>query len=299
MPVDEKTNSLRSVLENKSTEELKELLALDFSEQEDAEPNVEYIMTILEVIHEREGDTLEKQAQVTAAWNEFQETIQEKTQANAQAESPMETGTTEKPSLDHPCKTEYGQAFRKKRHALRYGVVAAALVVLLCGSACAIHWNIFQALADWTVETFGFLGRDQLEVIVEDDPFENMRLEVVKRSNVPAVPTWAPEGTEQSGEIEIIEKSRKVNIRGAFLKGEQEFSVWISIYHTVPDGYTTTYQKDDAAVQVYEVAGVAHYIVENYENVNVMWTNGYVEGHIQGYLSVEEVQEMIDSIYKE
>lgn len=293
MPVDEKTNGLRSVLENKSTEELKELLALDFSEQESAEPNVEYIMTILEVIHEREEDTPEKQAQVAAAWQEFQETIQEQTQTEPK------TGTTEKPSLDHPCKTEHGKASRKRTRFLRYCAVAVAVIILFCGSAYAAGWNIFQALADWTAETFGFLGRDQLEVVVEDDPFENLRLEVAKRSDVPAVPTWAPEGTEQSGEIEVIEKSRKVNIKGAFLRGEQEFSVWISIYSAVPEGYSGAYQKDDETVQIYEAGGIAHYIMSNNEVSGATWANGNIEGSIQGSLTVDELQEMIDSMYKE
>lgn len=291
MPVDETTNSLRLVLEKKSTEELEELLALDFTENEDDKPNVEYIMTILEVIHEREGDTPEKQAELDAAWNEFQEIIREEEQA--------ETGTTEKPNLDHPCKTEYGQASRKHTRVLRYCAVVAAVIILFCGSAYAAGWNIFQALAEWTAETFSFLTGDEQEEPYGQDVFEFMRLEVATWSETPAVPKWAPEGTEQSGEIEVAESSRGVRIMGAFIDNKQEFTILISVYHTIPNEFPGTYQKDSEMVQEYEVGGITHYIVGNNENISVMWTNGNIEGHIQGALSIGEAQEMIDSIYEE
>ena len=160
MPVDEKRDSLRAVLEKKTTEELEELLALDFSEQEDAEPDVEYIMTIMEVINEREENTNaeEKQAKVDAAWRDFQDYVQERRQAEAEA------GITEELSHDHPCKTENGQAPRKQRlHVLRYCAAVAAVIVLFCGTAYALGWNVFQAFADWTEETFYFLTGQESE----------------------------------------------------------------------------------------------------------------------------------------
>lgn len=301
MPVNETKNSLRSALQNKSTEELEQLLAADFSEEEDAVPNVEYITTILEVIHEREEDTPEQKAEVEAAWQEFQAFLREEEQNQKEQTKP---GRIESPSLDHQSSSESRQASRIKTRTksrarvLRICAVAAAVIVLFCGSAYAAGWNIFQALAQWSEETFGFLGRDSVEVAEEVDPFENMRLEVVKRSDVAAVPRWAPEGTGQVGEIVVGESSRKTNVMGTFVTEEREFTVKISVYDTVPDAFATTYQKDDAAVQEYEAAGVVHYIMTNNEQCGVSWINGNIEGTIQGMLSVEELRSMIDSIYK-
>lgn len=294
MPANETNkNDLRSMLEAKSTEELEELLALDFSEQEDAEPNVEYITTILEVIHEREETTPEDQAEVDAAWQELREAILNYEQAKANA------GTTEKPNLDHPCKTEHGQIFRRRPRALRYCAVVAAVIVLFCGSAYAFQWNVFQAIAQWTAETFGFVTDKEQEENPVNDVFRDMRLEVAVRSDIPAVPKWAPEGTEQHEEIEVVEKSRKANVTGIFTKQERVFTVKISVYHTVSEELTATYQKDGSTVQEYVAGGVTHYIANNHDNTSVMWTNGCIEGHIQGDLTLEELQEMIDSIYEE
>lgn len=65
-------NDLRLMLKNKSTEELEELLVLNFPE-----PNVELIMTIMEELHERTGDTTADQAAVIEAWDQFQKSIHE------------------------------------------------------------------------------------------------------------------------------------------------------------------------------------------------------------------------------
>ena len=82
MPVDDKKIRLRSVLAGKSTEELEELLALSFSMEDGAETDEAYIMTIMEVIREREekeADQEKRQAEVDAAWKEFQDTARNET----------------------------------------------------------------------------------------------------------------------------------------------------------------------------------------------------------------------------
>lgn len=295
MPVDEKRDSLRAVLEKKTTEELEELLALDFSEQEDAEPDVEYIMTIMEVINEREENTNaeEKQAKVDAAWRDFQDYVQERRQAEAEA------GITEELSHDHPCKTENGQAPRKRLHVLRYCAAVAAVIVLFCGTAYALGWNVFQAFADWTEETFYFLTGQESEESYNQDVFRYMRLAVAKKSDTPVIPTWAPEGTVQSGEINIADHSDKVRILGTFVVEDRVFTMRVSIYNTIPESYVTTYQKDNETVQTYESGGVIHYIMDNNGNTSAMWTNGRVEGYIQGNLLIDDLQKMIDSIYEE
>ena len=45
--------------------------------------------------------------------------------------------------------------------------------------------------------------------------------------------------------------------------------------------------------------GVLHYLMKNNETYSVAWTNGNIEGHIQGDLSVDDLKKMVDSIYEE
>ena len=125
MPADNKKLKLRSLLAGKTTEELEELLALDFAEDK-AKPDAEYISIILEVIEERENNTEERNKETLAAWNEFQAYRKE-----AESHEALEAGKSEEPTPDHRRIIEYRQNSRKRGSAWRMGIVAAVLAVLL------------------------------------------------------------------------------------------------------------------------------------------------------------------------
>lgn len=288
MPADNKKQELRSLLAGKSTEELEELIALDFTEQEDAGLNADYINTILEVIAEREGN---KEEEIETAWKDFQEYYQLRKQEE------LESGTTVESSHDHHCKTEQRQRPRRAFRALRYAIVAAAAIVLLCGTA--FGWNIFQALADWTTETFWFLTNQEVEDSLALDTFEHLRMAITTKTDVPAVPTWAPDDTSESGMLNEMDRKDRHIIQAAFSAGDREFTIQIIVHNDIPEAFTDTYQKDLAIEKEYKVDGITHYIMGNLDNLSAMWTNGCVEGHIQGALTLDEMQQMIDSIYEE
>lgn len=291
MPAEHKKSSLRQVLEGKSTQELEELLALNFSQQEDKQPDVSYIMEIMEVIREREENTDKPRADIDAAWNDFQQYRQEREQETSDA------GTNEEHSHDHSCSNNTSQPPLKRPNVLRYLLIAAILVVVLCGTASA-HREIFQALADWTTETFQFLTGSQVEEVTED-PFADLRLEVAFRTDTPVLPNWAPDGTAPSGQFEVVERTDRVRVVGAFSTKAGEFTIRVTIYNTLPDEYSSAYQKDDTAEEVYVSGEISHYIVGNNDNISAMWTNNCAEVYIQGALTVDEMQKMIDSIYEE
>ena len=214
MPVDKRKAELRSMLAGKTVEELEELLALDFTEQEDAEPDVDYITTILEVIEEREGNREKNQAETEAAWIEFQEYYKLRKQEEA-----LDAGKTKGSNLDHQCKTEYGQRPRKYTRVLLRCIIAAAVVVLLCGTA--FGWNIFQAIADWTAETFYFLTEQENGRTPERDVYAHLRKAVFDETDITAVPTWAPDGTDENGQLNAVEREDRSVIQMFYLTGER------------------------------------------------------------------------------
>ena len=299
MPVDDKRIRLRSVLAGKSTEELEELLAASFPMEDSAETDEAYITTIMEVIREREGNAADKekrQAEVDAAWRDFQayrtERDREKAEADRMADASGKfTGEPSRPRGKVP-------TVKKSRRAVQSCAAAAAVIVLLCGTAYAFGWNIFQALADWTAETFQFLTGTEPKA-ADYGIFEYLYLSVAAETDIPAVPQWAPEGTREVEKPRVSERSDKIRIVGKYLIEDREFTVRIMIYDSPPEKYFGTYQKNDAAVEEYESGGIVHYITQNVDNISTMWTNGCIEGHIQGSLSIEELKNMIDSIYEE
>ena len=299
MPVDDKRMRLRSVLAGKSMEELEELLAASFPMEDGAETDEAYITTIMEVIREREekeADQKKRQAEVDAAWREFQEYRAERDREKAEADGLADASGKFPGEPSRP--QEKVHTAKKPGRVLRSCAAAAAVIVLLCGTAYAFGWNIFQALADWTAETFQFLTGTESKA-ADYGIFEYLYLSVAAETDIPAVPQWAPEGTREVEKPRVSERSDKTRIVGEYLIEDREFTIRIMIYDSLPEKYFGTYQKNDVTVEEYESGGIVHYITENIDNISAMWTNGYAEGYIQGDLSIGELKDMIDSIYGE
>ena len=299
MPVDDKKIRLRSVLAGKTTEELEELLAASFPLGDNAETDEAYIMTIMEVIREREekeADQEKRQAEVDAAWKEFQEYRAERDKEKAEADGLADASGKIPGEPFRP--QEKIRTAKKPGRVLRSCAAAAAVIVLLCGTAYAFGWNIFQALADWTAETFQFLTGAE-PGMADHGVFENLYRIVSAETDVSTVPRWAPEGAEEVEQPRTSVRSDKTRIVGEYLIEDREFTIRIMIYDSLPEKYFGTYQKNDVTVEEYESGGIVHYITENIDNISAMWTNGYAEGYIQGDLSIGELKDMIDSIYGE
>lgn len=299
MPVDDKRMRLRSVLAGKSMEELEELLAASFPMEDGAETDEAYITTIMEVIREREekeADQKKRQAEVDAAWREFQEYRAERDREKAEADGMADASGKFPGEPSRP--QEKTHTAKKPGRVLRSCAAAAAVIVLLCGTAYAFGWNIFQALADWTAETFQFLTGAEPEM-ADYGVFENLYRSVSAETDVSAVPRWAPEGAEEAGQPRTSVRNDRTRIVGKYLVNGKEFTIRIIVYNSTPEEYSGTYQKNAGNVEEYESGGIVHYITENVDNVSVMWTNESIEGYIQGNLSIEELKFMIDSIYEE
>lgn len=186
------------------------------------------------------------------------------------------------------------------RFILRAAVITAACIVILCGAASAFGFDILQAFADWTAETFGFVtpGQEEAEA-PQDDPFLKLRLAVAEESSIAAVPNWYPQGTKVDEDLKISYRSNGTSLQALFSSGQGTFTIRYQIYDTIPETYVGIYQKDANQLETYNVNGISHYIMKNNETHSVAWTNGNIEGHIQGLLSVDDLKKMVDSIYEE
>ena len=288
MSAENKKQQLRSMLAGKSTAELEELLALEAADLDAAEPNADFIATVLEVMAERESAQDEEMTE--QAWKDFQEYYSLRKQEE-------EPDKVEEAPCDHHCKTEHRQRSPRISRVVRYGVVAAVLAILLCGTV--FGWNFFRAVADWTEETFYFLTGQEKKVPENQSALNLLKLSVEKKTDTPAVPKWAPEGTERNGLPKETGRTDRFVVRAGYTVGTREFSIRITVHDTPPEVYTITYQKNAEIEEEYWVGGITHYIMGNNKTLSAMWVNGCVEGHIQGELTVEELQKMIDSIYEE
>ena len=284
------------IFEQLSTEKLEKLLVQDFAVT-DGEPDVDFIMAIMEVINERKK-AAGCQADVDAAWKDFQDEYQ------GQAAAFDRTIHREADSSDHH-QTPPAQVSRKRVHAFRYVFVAAAIIVLLCGTASGFG-RVFQAVVNWTAETFGFASpygmEDSMEVAEQADPYIYLRTAVAEYTELPVIPKWAPGGTIFVSKPGVQTTTRKdsTHFTGVYDTDHGRFVIRIVVHDETPPKYVNAYQWNEGQTKVnHEVNGLAHELVYNYENNIAAWTNENVECVIQGDLSIDELKMMIDSIYEE
>ena len=290
MPSDR--NTAYPFLEQMRTEELEALLQQEFTAADGGEPDVDYIMAIMEVMKQRDANPPAAEVDVDAAWRDFKENYQG--QASA-----YETEVLPERDSSHLDQITSPSPKKKSRRILRAAVIMAACIVILCGAASAFGFDILQAFADWTAETFGFVtpGQEEAEA-PQDDPYNPLRLAISEFTDVSSVPTWFPEGTNLVDEIRIAERSNGIRIQAAFETNAGEFTIRFQIYNTPPK-YTGIYEINDGQVEKYESSGITYYIVTNNETCGITWSNGNVEVLIQGDLTVPDLEKMVDSIYWE
>lgn len=288
MSAENKKQQLRSMLAGKSTAELEELLALEAADLDAAEPNADFIATVLEVMAERESAQDEELTE--QAWKDFQEYYSLRKQEE-------EPDKVEEAPHDHHCKTEHRQRSPRISRVVRYGVVAAVLTILLCGTV--FGWNFFRAVADWTEETFYFLTGQEKKVPENQSALNLLQLSVKRKTDALAVPKWVPKDTNANGLPKENERTDRFSVFASYTVENREFTILITIHDAPPETYDVTYQKDATIEEEYIAGGISHYIVGNNATISTMWVNGCVEGHIQGGLTLAELQQMIDSIYEE
>ena len=285
------------IFEQLSTEELNNLLAQDFAAMDEEGPDVDYIMAIMEVINKRE-QAAEHQTDVDAAWKEFQEQYQGQAAAFDRSNN-CETNSSHR---DQPSSTPPSS---KKSHTLRILLIAAVMIALLCGTASGFG-RVFQAVVNCTAETFGFEApygeKASTEPVMQADPYINLRSAVAEYTNLPVIPHWAPEGTVKADDTDVQTTVRKgsVKLTGIYETNKGRFIIRIQVHSETPPNYRDSYQWDKSYTTITYVAGrINHDIVHNAETAAVAWTNENVECMIQGDLSVEDLETMVDSIYEE
>ena len=106
-------------------------------------------------------------------------------------------------------------------------------------------------------------------------------------------------GTQEDSNLNIAERTDRCVIGMGYITGNRTFAIRIIVYENVLENDLNIYQKDTLLLEEYVVNGITHYITENNSNLSAMWANENVEGYIQGDLTLEEMRQMIDSIYKE
>ena len=283
-----------------STDELKEILYQDSLLTPEQESDTDAILYIMEVVAKREAQEHPEDIPSTEdAWASF----------NAYYRSEDSDGTSlyadssediapiltvvPDPSIEH------SKPRKKLRFILRTAVVAAVLVAFLLGSsliASASGVNLWKAVAQWTKETFGFneisTGVEQRLIYPENDDPRDALLKY--DITAPLLPNWMPNEYVYE-ELESMETPSRRVVHVRYSDKENNIGLTIALTsNTSP----WSFEKGSQDVVIYTANGIEHYIMENLDEITIVWTVGSYECSLRGLFSMEDAQKIIDSIYR-
>lgn len=254
------------------TEELDQVLQ---AELEKDHPNEEVVLPILNELEEREKDyPVERTPEVLTILEQF---------------SKHETTSKQ---------------FRNRRKWIT-GIAAIAasicIVIMAMPRTVGAH-SIFDVLFRWTESIFEFFTPEQDAdnppvdiVFYTDNPGLQQMYDKVTELGAkdPVVPMWLPDGFVLS-QLQEVPMAGGTKVFGHFQNGNKD----ISITYRLSTGITTKFEKEDSAVEVYDYADVSHIILENEDNLSVMWSTDGVECLAVTNIKKDDVYKIVKSIYR-
>ncbi|MDD3228133.1 MAG: DUF4367 domain-containing protein [Oscillospiraceae bacterium] len=271
----------RNQSEQLSTEELEELLRLDFDAPENNALSTDDILRILDVIEKREcSDQVENAAEVERAWESFQKDYMPT--AGDEDSLHEEDAAGEIPREDRPAVPH-----RSPRHRIfRTSLIAAIIVLLsLMFAAQAVGINLFKLIGTWTEETFHLTN--STEVMENGEPAAsvngstNMDAKIQYASlsdaledngiSADTIPTWWPAGYSLS-QLSVSQMQNTTIIYSLYENEDESYTFSVRML-TAQENDPTIYEKDENTVIQYKKGGVIHYIISNINTAQAIWTD--------------------------
>lgn len=200
-------------------------------------------------------------------------------------------------------------AVPKKRHPMkpfaRMLPFAAALILLLgTVTAQAFGVDVFSAIARWTSELFRLDGGSTPYAMVtlhplevgEEATYESLEAAVEALGiDAPLVPKEIPEGFELT-EVWVVCRKTGILISADYKSDDGALQIR---YREAAAQEFNTLEKENKPADSHLVKGIKHRLVSDLGRQKAIWQNGDFECSIVGDISRQEIEAMIDSIYRE
>lgn len=187
---------------------------------------------------------------------------------------------------------------RLRRSHMSYWRIAlkAALVLTICGVvAQATVPGVFDGIIEWGTEAFSIKkagGQLELPEAVEGE-FVSLQAALDEHEVAEKLaPTWIPSGFSLES-VDVVSFSDYLLFNARYTSEEK--SIFIRISDAASDRYGIEYSFEDGGSE-YSTNGVSYFISENVEQARATWIVGHYLCTLSGDLSLQELQEVLDSI---
>ena len=263
-----------------TTEELEEILRLDAENTEDQESDTEILLYVMEVLTKRRMNNGHTSKTAQEAYESFKQHYM--------------------PEIDNediiPVE-ENAPRRRSFRWVRVLAATAAVFIIVVFGSvtAKAFGFDIWEAVIQWTQETFHFGNWKDSPNEGNTLPYASLQEALVDHNvSTPLAPGWIPCGYKLV--VITVEQAPSQRIyRAKYASGESTLKITVQDYLEKIPVYV---EQCDGLVEEYVVSGITYYIFEDINVVKAVWINGSYECDIMGNVTIEELKMMINSIEK-
>lgn len=273
--------------DNMEDEQLRDILRADASKPEGGESDVDEIFYVMELLARRRSERGEARdpAEALEAFKKRYPNdlvVDEEDEACSEKVIPYS-----------------GRSAGWKRRLVAV-TAAAALIAVGVMSAGAAKFNLWEAIARWTQETFRWGAVQETDNYVptpdKQSPCADL-LDMLRQNDIPTsiVPTWLPDGFVLS-DMQVIEQPDRRIIYAQFENGEKYILIQI---HDYLNENPAQFEQSGKDLRVYSKNEIQYYIFPNNEATQIVWTVDHFECEIQGIISVVEAKQMIDSIMED
>ena len=291
-----------AAMEQLSTRRLEELLLQDFHAPDNGRRDMSGLYHAAQELASREPSP---NSETDRAWRSFQENYLPFAECASQ-DSVYDDGGT--PSSDAaPGRRPLFRSRRWLRVAVAAAVLAAALLSLSLVAA-ASGFDLWRRLAQWTDEVIqltpaqtGQADMDDIRLPEEPKEYATLQEALSDCGLARSIdPRQIPDGFQL---VELVVDTLSTNsliFHAAYQRDEDVLTQFIRIHLPREDGGTDSYahfQKDEGDPIPYEAGGVIHLLSTNAGRAVAVWANGPAECAISGDITIEELQQIIDSIY--
>ena len=263
-------------------EQLRQILRDDASNTEGEDTDMELMLHIMEVLAKRRREANQDISPETA----------------------LEEFKNKYSYTDNSLISEERPAKRKTMGFSRWqrwvATIAAVLILVFSSSltAQAFGFNLFDILARWTKETFHLSAINEPEgtnAPNADNELTHGKLqEALNKYNIQLslVPTWFPD-TFDEHDVNIQETPKRRIFTAIYEASNRTIQIRMSDH---VDRHPVHVEQSETLVEVYSAKGIDYYILENNDQLQIIWVNETFECVIAGSLTLDEAKEMIDSI---
>ncbi len=234
----------------------------------------------------REKEPLEHERSAEEQWAVFRAEHREEL-------SQLGIRTDDKEKEVRPGRAESGQVGRRRnaRVLTRIALVAALIVVLLIGAAVtasALGFELWGWAPKWTQEDLRFVTEEPGVQDKKDIPTALAALGI----DEPIYPNWLPEDMEQ--------ENAEIQFDPTYLSEAYQGNNRTLIITIVPSSISDTavYQRSESDPEEYIAGNTIHYIYSDMNQITATWYTKSFTASIVGGISIEEMKQIIDSIYE-